>query len=105
MPQVDSVGHIGGYGIRIYSRRPVAWSRKEGGILAYSYHAATVEWYRRRQALAKLRRMTGETKSTELVRLMAEWKVRYVVLGAAEPMFAPGDLPGRIRYSETRSEP
>ena len=54
MPQVDSVGHISGYGIRIYSRRPVAWSRKEGGILAYSYHAATVEWYRRRQALAKL---------------------------------------------------
>ena len=27
------VGQVSGYGIRIYSRRPVAWSRKEGGIL------------------------------------------------------------------------
>jgi hypothetical protein len=88
---------LSAYGIRIYSRRPVAWSWKEGSILAYTNPAAMIEWDRRRRALQEIGKLTGEAKSSAMVRLMAQWKVRYVVLEEAA-LLGPVDLPGRVLY-------
>ena len=54
------VGQVTGYGIRMYSRQPVAWSRQEGRILGYSNPAALVEDTGGGQALERVSSLTGE---------------------------------------------
>ena len=93
-----TAGEVDGYGIRIYSRRPVAWSRKEGGILGYNNPGALVQWYRQEQALRAVGAMTGEARTSAFARLMDEWNVRYVVVGTVNATVAPEDLPGRELY-------
>ena len=95
------VGQLHPYGIRIYSRRPVAWSWKEGGMLAYNNPAAMVEWYRRGRALQNIGRMTGEARSVAFASQMTEWRVRCVVVGVADPILENLDLVGRVLYQNS----
>ncbi|HZP89142.1 MAG TPA: hypothetical protein VFB54_20205, partial [Burkholderiales bacterium] len=95
-------GGLFSYGVRIYSRRPVAWSWKEGGFLIFTNPAGLVEWYQRWRTLRAIRHLTGEEKSSAFTRLMRQWNVHYVVLDASKPL-GPLDVPGRVLHANARA--
>ncbi len=67
--------------IRYAARRPVVYSYKDGGTLAYSNHAKLVKWYERALQIRPLKALPWtHEKMRTLIELAREWEAEYLVV-------------------------
>jgi hypothetical protein len=76
--------------IRYYALRPLVYSYKDGGFLAYTNHVELIRWYEKDTRMAAVsEEQDDEAKLEELVTLSREWGAQYLLADfGVDPTFA-----------------